>query len=256
MSNLGPLTGTNGIKKGTTIKVYSDVPNGCQEAAQAVQNYDCNLQMLLQQKTLGSKLHQDDGGSDKERSIMLAICDETYLYAAKSLECFDDILKQSWGEEITEDYDTNTKEQFLQRIRSDLKALRQRQVEFEHNFNLQQQQQQPSSSPPLLSFSKNITSGFATMAWGTVRGASCAVTSAATGVTSGAVTGGLVGGFVGGVQGAIVGVTQGSVIVAKGAVSGMSQIVARAVVDPKNNSITTSTSSSYSDAPTSSSHDQ
>ena len=238
------------------IKVYSKVPESCQEAAQAVQNYQCNLLVLLNHK---SQQHVeehdvvdddgDEGNTVTAETAMLGVCDELYVEANKAVDNLTTTRKQTDKtslsprteneQELKTDKEEEEKEvtesnrmdgmdeEFVSMLRSDLAALRQKQIEFQYLsvYNRSNPNDVEGSISPSPASGPTITSGLATIAWSSFRGVTCAVSSTATGATSGLISGGIVGGVIGGVNGSVTGVAQGTGIALAGAVSGISSVV-------------------------------
>ena len=82
-------------------RVYEDVPTSCMDAAQAIQNYHCNIDVL-------EKCERDD-----QRETCKIICNNMYDFAIKAVAGLDESDQES--------------NEFRSRLRKDLATLRSRQ---------------------------------------------------------------------------------------------------------------------------------
>ena len=197
-------------------KVYENVPESCQEAAQAIQNYHANLQIW------------DACDTEEQATTCVVICDDLYREASNKVE---DLTKRQDADSSHDNESESSSSaviDFSSLLQSNLKSLRKRHIKLQvrgWSPSSEKEENGASSQSQLGStIASSVVSGISTFAWSTVRGATYATTSVASGAATGVLTGGIVGGIVGTVQGAAIGMVGGTSIVTKGAVSGLAEV--------------------------------
>ena len=95
--------------------VYDQVPESCQAAAQAVQNYNCNLLVLETCET------------EEQKETCIMICNNMYNLATKEVALLQ--LAQQKLNEMQDENETN----FVERLVADMKTLRVRQLKSQHH---------------------------------------------------------------------------------------------------------------------------
>ena len=101
-------------KKTDTPKVYEDVPKVCSAAAQQIQNYHANLQVLEECET------------EEQRATCKLICDNMYQRASKEVQA----LQQQLQRDTIENGDAK---EFALHLYSDLNALRRCQLKIQRH---------------------------------------------------------------------------------------------------------------------------
>ena len=108
----GTGTGTGAVPP----KIYENVPNGCERAVQAIQNYSCNLQVL------------ESCEEEEQIATCVLICDQMYSQAKKEVEAL-----HSSNAVDDEAISSATDGEFLAQLSHDLSILRTRQRKSQTN---------------------------------------------------------------------------------------------------------------------------